>query len=642
MTLRLYFERTLQRSVLLSRSAQALTSLPLLLSATLLGGCSLLSPESTQAPHPPSATNAIKTAPPTTNWPNITGLTGEQVYQLLKAEIAGQRQQLDTALTIYLDMANELRNPLLAERATWIAQFDGNAQAALDAALLWADTDPQNPDAQRTAAGLLLQNRQYLEALNHLQAFKALTGESNYSLLARHAIDEAPETLGDLYQEIQAIETATGHQAQPTPPTASADIETALALLANALGNTQAADQHLEEALTLEPSNPQAVLLKAQRLSEQHHLDKAEALLARTVQRQARDLRLWLELARIQLLQNKLTAAQNTFNHLLDLQPNNPQLRFALAQLYLETGKIEAAHDLLDELTRDPRLADQAHLRLGRLAEAEDQPDEALLHYRAVEDGDALIEAALSAGRLLQQQGRLEEALEMIKHDRQQHPQLSTSLTLVGHQLLLDAQTPEAALKWLNQALQHTPSKHSPSKSPEHTPAAEPSSPDNTAPAELRYARAMTWYRLGNIKAMEADLRALLEDDPNNALYLNALGYTLVDETERTSEGLMLIRKAHALDEDAPEIIDSLGWALYKLGQPEEAREHLERAYQLMPEEEIGTHLAEVLWDLGEHDQAHQLIRQMKQQLSKTPLLDKLLQRRPEMVPSSLEPSETE
>ncbi|ODC02640.1 hypothetical protein BFW38_02860 [Terasakiispira papahanaumokuakeensis] len=623
MTLRFYFERTLKRSVLLSRSAQALTVLPLVLSATLLSGCSGLSSESTQAPHPQSANASLDTATPTSRWPSVKGLTGEQVYQLLKAEIAGQRQQLDTALTIYLDMANELRNPLLAERATWIAQFDGNAQAALDAALLWADTAPQNPDAQRTAAGLLLQNRQYLEALDHLQAFKALTGESNYSLIARHAIDEAPETLGDLYQEIQTIETTPSPKGSPSAPTASADIETALALLANALGNTQAADQHLDKALTLEPSNPQAVLLKAQRLSEQHHLDEAEALLTRTAQRQARDLRLWLELARVQLLQNKLTAAQNTFNHLLDLQPDNPQLRFALAQLYLETGKVEAAHDLLDELTRDPRLADQAHLRLGRLAEAEGQPDEALLHYRAVQDGDALVEAALSAGRLLQQQGRLDEALEMIKHDRQQHPSLSTSLTLVGHQLLLDAQTPEAALKWLNQALAHD-------------------NPNDTAPPELRYARAMTWYRLGNIPAMEADLRALLEDDPNNALYLNALGYTLVDETQRTSEGLMLIRKAHALDEDAPEIIDSLGWALFKLGQPEEAREHLERAYQLMPEEEIGTHLAEVLWALGEHDQAHQLIRQMKQQLSKTPLLDKLLQRRPEMVPSSLEPSETE
>lgn len=623
MTLRLYFERTLKRSVLLSRSAQALTVLPLLLSTTLLSGCSGLSSESTQAPYPQSAATASNIATPASHWPSVTGLTGEQVYQLLKAEIAGQRQQLDTALTIYLDMANELRNPLLAERATWIAQFNGNAQAALDAALLWADTDPQNPDAQRTAAGLLLQNRQYLEALNHLQAFKALTGESNYSLLARHAIDEAPETLGDLYQEIQALEAAPSQQGASSSTIASADIETALALLANALGNTQAADQHLDKALTLEPSNPQAVLLKAQRLSEQHHLDKAEALLARTAQRQARDLRLWLELARVQLLQNKFTAAQNTFNHLLDLQPDNPQLRFALAQLYLETGKVEAAHDLLDELTRDPRLANQAHLRLGRLAEAEGQPDEALLHYRAVQEGDALVEAALSAGRLLQQQGRLDEALEMIKHDRQQHPSLSTSLTLVGHQLLLDAQTPEAALKWLNQALAHD-------------------NPNDTAPTELRYARAMTWYRLGNIPAMEADLRALLDDDPNNALYLNALGYTLVDETQRTSEGLMLIRKAHALDEDAPEIIDSLGWALFKLGQPEEAREHLERAYQLMPEEEIGTHLAEVLWDLGEHDQAHQLIRQMKQQLSKTPLLDKLLQRRPEMVPSSLEPSEIE
>ena len=96
-------------------------------------------------------------------------------------------------------------------------------------------------------------------------------------------------------------------------------------------------------------------------------------------------------------------------------------------------------------------------------------------------------------------------------------------------------------------------------------------------------------------------------------MYLNALGYTLVDMTERYQEGFELIQRAYELDPDSPAIIDSMGWALYRLQRLDEAREMLLQAYALDQDSEIAAHLIEVLWRLGERDEAQRILTEALQ-----------------------------
>ena len=95
-----------------------------------------------------------------------------------------------------------------------------------------------------------------------------------------------------------------------------------------------------------------------------------------------------------------------------------------------------------------------------------------------------------------------------------------------------------------------------------------------------------------------------IEAEPDNAQALNALGYTLADRTERYHEAHLLIERALELSPEDFYILDSMGWVLYRLGRLQEAVSFLERARELRNDPEVAAHLGEVLWVLGNHEQA--------------------------------------
>lgn len=125
----------------------------------------------------------------------------------------------------------------------------------------------------------------------------------------------------------------------------------------------------------------------------------------------------------------------------------------------------------------------------------------------------------------------------------------------------------------------------------------------------LRYNRALVYERMDRVDEAVADLRALVEAQPEDPDYLNGLGYTLVDRTDAIEEGLGLIRKAFELRPDSAAIMDSLGWALHRLGRNEEALPHLRRAFELQRDAEVGAHLAAVLAALGQREEAGSVLR---------------------------------
>jgi Flp pilus assembly protein TadD len=125
--------------------------------------------------------------------------------------------------------------------------------------------------------------------------------------------------------------------------------------------------------------------------------------------------------------------------------------------------------------------------------------------------------------------------------------------------------------------------------------------------SRLLYARAMLQIELDDIVAGEQDLRSVLAENPDSADALNALGYTLADRTDRIVEANELIEKAISIKPDEPAIIDSYGWAQYRLGNLDEAVKLLRRAYAKQPDGEVAAHLGEVLWVRGDRDEARKI-----------------------------------
>ncbi|MEO0466532.1 MAG: tetratricopeptide repeat protein [Pseudomonadota bacterium] len=121
----------------------------------------------------------------------------------------------------------------------------------------------------------------------------------------------------------------------------------------------------------------------------------------------------------------------------------------------------------------------------------------------------------------------------------------------------------------------------------------------------LFFARGAARERLGRWPEAERDLRFAMTLSPDNARILNHLGYGLVDRGQNLEEGLRLISRAADLDPRSGLILDSLGWAYFRLGDYGRAVNQLERAVELEPGNAvINDHLGDAYWRTGRRTEA--------------------------------------
>jgi tetratricopeptide (TPR) repeat protein len=114
------------------------------------------------------------------------------------------------------------------------------------------------------------------------------------------------------------------------------------------------------------------------------------------------------------------------------------------------------------------------------------------------------------------------------------------------------------------------------------------------------YFRGICYERSKQWPKSEADLKKALELKPEQPHVLNYLGYSWIDQGINLDEGMKMIRRAVEQRPDDGYIVDSLGWAYYRIGNFEEATKHLERAIDLRPEDPtINDHLGDAYWKVG-------------------------------------------
>jgi tetratricopeptide (TPR) repeat protein len=121
----------------------------------------------------------------------------------------------------------------------------------------------------------------------------------------------------------------------------------------------------------------------------------------------------------------------------------------------------------------------------------------------------------------------------------------------------------------------------------------------------LYYSRGIALERSGQWKQSETDLLHALELKPDQPLVLNYLGYSWIDKGENLERGLKMIEKAVELRPEDGYIVDSLGWAHYRLGDYSSAVQYLEKAIELVPEDPtINDHLGDAYWQSGRSSEA--------------------------------------
>jgi len=119
------------------------------------------------------------------------------------------------------------------------------------------------------------------------------------------------------------------------------------------------------------------------------------------------------------------------------------------------------------------------------------------------------------------------------------------------------------------------------------------------------YSRGTSYERLKKWPLAEADLQKALQLGGEQALVLNYLGYSWIDQNRNLKQGLALIEKAVRQKPDDGYIVDSLGWAQFRMGNFKEAAKHLERAVELRPEDPVlNDHLGDAYWRVGREREA--------------------------------------
>jgi tetratricopeptide (TPR) repeat protein len=117
--------------------------------------------------------------------------------------------------------------------------------------------------------------------------------------------------------------------------------------------------------------------------------------------------------------------------------------------------------------------------------------------------------------------------------------------------------------------------------------------------------RGVAYERIGNWDKAEKDLLASLSADPDQAYVINYLAYSWIEKGIKIEKSLNMLEKANKLKSNDPFIIDSLGWALFKLERYKESKKYLQLAVRLMPGDPIvNDHYGDVLWKNGNQLQA--------------------------------------
>ena len=123
--------------------------------------------------------------------------------------------------------------------------------------------------------------------------------------------------------------------------------------------------------------------------------------------------------------------------------------------------------------------------------------------------------------------------------------------------------------------------------------------------AEATDGRGVAYERIGEWENAEKDLLASLKANPDQAYVINYLAYSWIEQGVKIEQSLSMLEKANKLRSNDPYIIDSLGWALFKLKRFKESKKYLQLAVRLMPGDPIvNDHYGDVLWKNGNEIQA--------------------------------------
>lgn len=526
-----------------------------------------------------------------------TDLSPELLFRLMLAEISGQRGHINVAVKQYLEAAKISRDPKVIERAARIAVYARDTQSAVEAAELWTQTVPDSIDANQVAAAMNLRVGNIPKAYSHFEKVIDLStkkGNRNTYMLITSLLGKESDKQAALNVMEQLVS-----KRQDNP-----DALYAYGQLALLLGELDKAKKASEQVLTLKPDWAEGYILYSNTLYRQGK--KAEALgsLNLAVDKIPGNITLRDYYARRLVDEKRYKEAREQFKLILESAPGKTEAEYALALLSLQTNQLDEAQDLFTHLVKSGKRIHESSYYLGQIAEEKGNLESAVQWYKVVGDGQYKIDGQIRIAMIDARAGRIAQARERLRSIEVDTLEQEQRVLLAEGEILRDAKKHLEAFDVYSEGLARMPEN-----------------------VNILYARALTAEKIERLDVTFSDLEKIIVLDPQNSQALNALGYTLVDRTDRIREGYEYILKAYEMTPGDAAILDSLGWANYRLGNYSDALKYLRMAFEKLKDAEIAAHLGEVLWVMGEQESARDIWDEALQSTPTHKLLNDVIKR---------------
>jgi tetratricopeptide (TPR) repeat protein len=489
----------------------------------------------------------------------------------LSAVVAGAARDANGAATFLREaIKGDPRNMELLERGFVAFLADGAMNDAFRAAEKLVQRDPSNGLAQLALGVRALKNKQYQSARGYLQrGGRGRAADITATLLSAWSWAGA----GEFNRAIETVDRLRGES------TYNIFRDYHAGLIADVSGNGAEAMKRLKAAYESERTTVRIVDVWGRQLARRGQTEAARSVYAEFDA-------LLPNHPTIRDALDRLKAGQPLARFASTPQQGGAEVLYGLGSAGNRQGDELAAMIYLRlALHLDPT-HEMAILTLGDILERVKQGDDAIAVYnRMAPDSPLKTTAELQIGLALETLGKTEESVAQLSALAAKRPDDHDVLSALGNVHRARKNFAEAAAAY-EKALSKIDTA-------------------DRSHWNLYYFRGIAYERTKQWPKAEADFRKALELIPESlgrekALIYNYLGYSWVDQGINLDEGFQLLKKAVELRPRDGYIVDSLGWAYYKLGQYDAAVRELERAIELKPfDPVINDHLGDAYWKVG-------------------------------------------
>jgi len=533
----------------------------LLIGMLTLTGCST-NPVKTSADNHGTVQETASTKPEV-----YAPLDGQTVFSVLAAEMALSREDYDLALTFYLSLAQHKQDAGAAKRVVAIAQITGAYEALLEGARIWSASEPANSLSYLAQTQALVKLGSYDELEGPVTSILDIDPDFPLERIFLTNQSNNPEEANAITELLEIL-------IQQYPGNGSLHLATANILFQQ--GQLESSAISVRKGLSL-TSSIEGFSLAAKIDEQMGNTDEALSWIKKGLKIFPLDRRLTALFSSINSRLDQPEKALPILEQYYRVNLDDLPMTSMYARVALESNKLATSRKLYENLLSTEGAKDEANYFLGIIAREEERVEAAIEHFRQIRPSNFFPAAIANLVEIHISESDHETAIEEMNQYTSMYPEESEPYRQLAH-IYYEQEAYLQAVEILDNALLVLPDHN-----------------------ELLYSRALALDLTGQHEAAITDLRQVIAQDSENAMAINALGYTLADNKIDLDEAWVLIQKAYSMRPDDPAIIDSMGWIHYRRGELSRAESYLSTAFDMTNNHEIAAHLGEVLWMLNRH-----------------------------------------